>query len=108
MQGNDTANIGQTDACAFKFLLWMEPLENAKEPVDKVHVKPHAIVSDKKDIFTSILPASYLDFGAGTRACEFDGIRDEIGKHELQQRLITTDNGQLTKFPCNVPPERFL
>jgi hypothetical protein len=85
MQGNDTTNIGQTDACTLKFLLWMETLEHAEEPVDKVHVKPHAIVSDKKDIFTSILPASYLDLGAGTRACEFDGIRDEIEKYKLQQ-----------------------
>jgi hypothetical protein len=39
-----------------------------------VHVKPHAIVLDKKDIFTSILPAPYLDLGVGTRACEFDGL----------------------------------
>ena len=85
MQGNDTANIGQTDACTLKFLLWMETLEHAEEPVDMVHVKTHTIVLDKKDIFTSILPASYLDLGAGTRACEFDGIRDEIEKHELQQ-----------------------
>jgi len=69
MQGNDTANIGQTDACTFEFPLWMETLEHAEEPVDMVHVKPHAIVSDKKDIFTSILPASYLDLVAGTNTC---------------------------------------
>src|ERR1700690_2074587 len=84
MQGNDATNIGQTDACTLKFLLWMEPLEHAKEPVDMVHVKPHPIVLDKKDIFTSILPASYLDFGPGTGTCEFDGIRDKIEKYKLQ------------------------
>jgi hypothetical protein len=60
----------------------MEPLENAKEPVDKVHVKPHAIVSDKKDIFTSILPASYLDLGAGRRV--------RVNLTALEMRLKST------------------
>jgi hypothetical protein len=86
----------------------METLEYAKQPIYIVHVKPHTIVSDKKDIFTSILPASYLDLGTGTGTCEFDRVRDEVDKHKLQQLFFTTDNGQLTKFPRNVSPHRFL
>ena len=62
----------------------MKTLEYAEEPVDLVHVKPHSFVLDKKDIFTSIPSASYLDFDTRMGPCEFNDVRDEI-------KLYSTD-----------------
>jgi hypothetical protein len=108
MQGNDTANIGQTDACAFEFTLRMETLEYAKQPVDIVHVKPHTIVLDKKDIFTSILPASYLDLGTGTEyrtpavfILSPTTFRPDINKsRHSPYRYHLVGKGDSVPFPC--------
>lgn len=81
MQANYALNIDQTCARAFEFTLQMKTLEYAEEPVVMIHVKPHSIVINEKDMFTSIHSKSYLDFDTRMGTCEFNGVKDEIDKH---------------------------
>ena len=66
-QINDTANVRQPDARAIKFVPRMEAFEGTERPVYIVHVKPNAVVFDEEDFFASVLSATNLDFGMGTR-----------------------------------------
>ena len=75
--GNDTANIDQPNTRVFEFVLCMNTLENAKVRVDIVHVESYTIFFDNKDIFTSIVPASYQDLGAGTGICGLILLKSE-------------------------------
>ena len=48
---DDAADVGQANPGAFKFVLAMQPLENAEQFVGVFHVKPGAVVADKDDRF---------------------------------------------------------
>ena len=99
LHGNDTANFGQTDACALAFLLCMEKLEYAKVPVDKVRVKPYTIVFDNKDIFTPSFLNSYLDLGAETGTCGLLLLSSEHQK--LSQTTECEENYSLCCEECD-------
>ena len=67
MQINHTANVSQPDVRAIKFVLRMEALQCTEGLVYIVNVKPNAVVFDEEDFFASVLSATNLDFGMGTR-----------------------------------------
>jgi hypothetical protein len=74
MSGNDSEDMGQTNAGAFKIILAMKPLKQSEQIVIVLHVETDTIVSDRKNVRVCILCAGDGDLRSGLITCEFQGI----------------------------------
>ncbi len=89
---DNAPDICQTNSRAFEVIWWMQALKNSKEFMNIIHIKTHAVVTDKDHGLGSIFaPNLNLRNLSGTR--EFQSVRDQIGHHDPQHGSITGDYG---------------
>src|SRR5262249_7912755 len=84
----------QAHAGAFKFLLAMQPLKHAEQPVAVFLVKTDAIVLHVAGHFAVLAPAANFDAWRRPRAREFDGVADEIGEDLAKHGRISRGRRQ--------------
>src|SRR5512135_2588103 len=83
MPPDDAANIGKTDACAFKFAHCVKPLKNAEELVDVCHIETDAIIADEDHRSHSIIHrAADLDLRDRPRTGELQSIGNQVKQGE--------------------------
>ena len=51
-------DVGQADAGALELLRAVQPLEDAEELLDVLHVEAHTVVADEEDELARLLPGS--------------------------------------------------
>src|ERR1700733_11342570 len=96
---DDAANIGQSNASTFKFIL-VKPLEHLKKFADVVHFETGAVVT-YEDCGFVCRSAGATDLDARFRpvAREFHGVRQEIDEHLAEHGPIAIDLRQVADYP---------
>jgi hypothetical protein len=92
---NDSADISQANADAFKFVGTVKSMEEAKEPFGMGHIKTGAIVFHEKDEFvTRLVFAADLNSCRVLLACIFQGVFDQINPDLPQESRIAVNYWQ--------------
>ena len=101
---DDSTYIGEADAGPFKFICAVQPLENAEEFAEVLHIESYSIISDKHGDFPGTLfLKSDGDLGDGPRAGELERIRNQIHKYLSEHSGIARYFRQCVNCPGYFP-----
>src|ERR1051326_6887594 len=88
MAKNNSTDIGETDACAFKIRSSMETLKHAEKFMGVAHIEADSIIADKDNLFGVSLYVPYFNASLLTCSGVFERIADKIDENLAEQRGV--------------------
>jgi hypothetical protein len=90
MPMDNSPDIGEADAGAFKLIVPVEALKNTEEFVHILHIESYPIITDEHLDFNGALSNDAdLDLGLWPCRCKFQRIGDQIHEHLAQHGRIS-------------------
>src|SRR5205823_6046651 len=86
---DNALHTGQTHPCAFKVILEVQPLENAKQFICIFHVETYSVVLHPEDGLLIFAVLANLNYCRRTGPGKFNGIGNQVQKYLLYQDGIT-------------------
>src|ERR1700753_269609 len=105
MAMDDALGGGQPYSGAFKLFGQMQPLKDAEQLIDVLHVKTRAVVlHEHLEFFFTVIDPANLDFSGASHARKFDRIGNKVDNDQPQHGTVSVADRKRADLPDNVPP----
>src|ERR1700756_2289720 len=88
---DDALDDAEADTGALEFLRVVQALEDAEQPVAILRLETNSVVPDRADAFVPGHSCADLDLRKLPRACELDGVRQQVEQHLADGGRIAPD-----------------
>ena len=104
MAFDNAPDVGQPEACPFKFFAAMQALEKAEELLGLAHVEAGSIVLDEKnELVVRIIQAADFNSRPLPVTSIFQGIANQVHPDLAEEGGVTPYRGQRSNDPIDLP-----